>query len=195
MYRARDVIASTLGLIVLSPIFLITAVAVKLDSQGPAIYRQERVGQNGTVFRIRKFRSMVTGAGLSVSTTTDPRITRVGKVIRLTKIDELPQLFDVLLGDMSLVGPRPEVPEFVEHWPEEARVTILSVRPGITDPASVVFRDEAAILALSDNPRRTYIEQILPQKVNQYLHYVANRTFQGDLRVLAITALAIVRQG
>jgi len=130
--------------------------------------------------------------GLSVSTSRDERITRVGRVLRSTKLDELPQLIDVLRGDMSLVGPRPEVPQYVAHWPQGLRPQILSVRPGITDPASVTLRHEAEWLAASPDPERTYIEELLPQKARAYADYVGNRSFFGDLWVLASTFKALV---
>lgn len=135
--RVRDVLSSAIGLLLLAPLFLVIAVAIRMDSPGPVFFRQTRVGLHGRHFRIHKFRSMrVCEAGLSVSTAVDPRITRVGRLLRRAKLDELPQLIDVLRGTMSLVGPRPEVPQYVDLWPRQLRPSILSVRPGITDPES-----------------------------------------------------------
>lgn len=190
-YRFRDIVASALGLVVLSPLLLLVAAGIKLDSRGPVLYRQERVGLNGALFRIHKFRSMHPGKGPSVSTSDDPRVTRFGRILRWSKIDELPQLYDVLVGNMSLVGPRPEIPEFAEHWPRYARATILSVRPGITDPASITFRDEASFLATSADPQKLYLEAVIPQKVELYVRYVSERTFFGDLRIILSTFDAI----
>ena len=143
--RLLDWIASTLGLLVLFPLFLILAVWIKLDSPGPVFFRQERVGRAGEIFYIHKFRTMVANAkhlGLQITVGADVRVTRVGQWLRKYKIDELPQLLDVWLGHMSLVGPRPEVPRYVACYPEDVRIVVLSVRPGITDKASIEFKDE-----------------------------------------------------
>lgn len=194
--RARDVLVAGVALLLLSPLLLLLSIAIRLDSAGPVLFRQERVGRGGGVFRIRKFRSMSTSpGGPSVSTSTDARITRVGRVIRTAKLDELPQLLDVFQGRMSLVGPRPEVPRFVEQWPSDLRPLILSVRPGITDPATVILRNEAEYLAQFDDPEKAYVEKLLPAKAAIYAAYVRNRTFMGDARVIAQTVLAIVRPG
>ncbi len=192
--RAFDVVSSAAGLVVLAPVFLAVAVAIKLDDQGPVFFRQERVGRDGKVFRIHKFRSMrVAGAGALVTSANDSRITPVGAFLRKSKLDELPQLIDVLLGDMSVVGPRPEVPRYVELWGDEARREILSVRPGISDPAAIAFRNEQEELAAVDDPERHYVEVILPKKVAMYRDYVRNRSFLGDLGVIVRTVQAIVR--
>lgn len=192
--RAFDVASSAVGLVVLSPVFLGVAVAIKLTDGGPVFFRQERVGMGGQVFRIHKFRSMrVANEGALVTSANDSRITPVGAFLRKTKLDELPQLIDVLVGDMSVVGPRPEVPRYVELWGEEARREILSVRPGITDPAAIAFRDEQDELAAADDPERHYVEVILPKKVAMYRDYVQHRSFGGDLAVIARTFTAIVR--
>ena len=191
--RVRDVLSSAIGLLLLAPLFLVIAVAIRMDSPGPVFFRQTRVGLHGRHFRITKFRSMrVDEAGPSVSTAVDPRITRVGRILRRTKVDELPQLVDVLRGDMSLVGPRPEVPHYVAHWPADLRPIILSVRPGITDPATVYLRSEADILAHSPDPERTYVEEFLPLKAQAYVIYVHTRSFMGDLRTVLATLRAIV---
>lgn len=175
-----------------APMFVGIAAAVKIDSPGPALFRQERVGRHGRHFQIHKFRTMaVSHSGVAVSSTGDPRVTRVGAVLRRTKLDELPQFFDVLVGAMSLVGPRPEVPQFVARWPDELRSEILSVRPGITDPTSIAFRREADELAEAEDPEEYYITTILPQKTNMYLEYVRHRSFVGDLRILQQTFAAL----
>lgn len=192
--RAFDVASSAIGLVVLSPVFLGVAAAIKLTDGGPVFFRQERVGMGGQVFRIHKFRSMrVANEGALVTSANDSRITRVGAFLRRSKLDELPQLIDVLVGDMSVVGPRPEVPRYVELWGEEARREILSVRPGITDPAAIAFRNEQDELAAADDPERHYVEVILPKKVAMYRDYVQHRSFAGDLAVIARTFAAIVR--
>jgi lipopolysaccharide/colanic/teichoic acid biosynthesis glycosyltransferase len=186
--RLLDVVASIVGLVLTSPLLLAAAVAVRLESKGPVIYRQERVGRRGQPFTILKFRTMRAGVpGAQVTTGDDPRITRSGHWLRSTKLDELPQLLNVLRGDMSLVGPRPEVPKYVAHWPEHARNLVLSVRPGITDPASIVFRREAEELASVEDPERHYIDEILPRKVSLYCDYVSASSFRGDLRILVST--------
>ena len=192
--RAFDVVVSAVGLVVLSPVFLGVAVAIKLTDGGPVFFRQERVGMGGQVFRIHKFRSMrVANEGALVTSANDSRITPVGAFLRKSKLDELPQLIDVLVGDMSVVGPRPEVPRYVELWGEEARREILSIRPGITDPAAIAFRNEQDELAAADDPERHYVEVILPKKVAMYRDYVQHRSFVGDLAVIARTLAAIVR--
>lgn len=190
--RLFDVAVSAIALVVLSPVLLICAVAVRLDSRGPALFRQERVGLGGTTFRIHKFRSLRLGpAGALISPSGDPRVTRVGAFLRRTKLDELPQLFDVLVGHMSLVGPRPEVPRYAALWPQEYRETILSVRPGITDPASVAFRHESDELAGADDPEDYYVTVLLPEKARMYADYVRTRTFLRDLMILARTGRAV----
>ena len=192
--RAFDVAASAAGLIVLSPVFLVVGAAVWAQDRGPVFFRQERVGQGGRSFRIHKFRSMrVSNAGSLVTSAHDNRITPVGAFLRKSKLDELPQLIDVLTGDMSLVGPRPEVPRFVAMWPEDARGEILSVRPGISDPAAIAFRHEQDELAAAEDPERHYIDVILPKKVAMYRDYVRTRSFLGDLRVILGTFAAIAK--
>ncbi|QCX26474.1 sugar transferase [Nocardioides jishulii] len=186
--RAVDVFAAGLGVAVTSPLMLLAAVAVKLTSPGPVIFRQTRVGRGGDTFEILKFRTMRAGApGAQVTAGHDPRITQVGAWLRSTKVDELPQLINVLRGDMSLVGPRPEVPRYVAEWPVEQRHQILSVRPGITDPASIEFRREAEELAGVDDPEAHYVSVILPRKVELYCDYVATQSFVGDLKILLRT--------
>lgn len=193
LFRIRDIVVSAAGILILLPLLLIVAIAIRLDSPGPALFRQERVGLNGETFRIRKFRSMrIHAQGLAVSTSDDPRVTRVGRLIRASKVDELPQLLDVFTGTMSLVGPRPEVPKYVRLWPAEQRQLILSVRPGITDPASIVFRHEADLLANSADPERTYVTEVLPRKTALYAKYVTERSFLGDFRIIFRTLSALV---
>ena len=188
--RALDLLAAVAGLLLLAPAFLLIALAIKLDSPGPVFFRQERVGLRGRPFRIFKFRTMTVGpatGGIEVTVAGDARITRVGAALRRTKLDELAQLIDVLRGTMSLVGPRPEVPRYVSHYPPEWRERLLSVRPGITDFASVRYHDENDLLARASDPEREYIEVILPTKLRYALHYVDNPTLASDLRVLGLT--------
>lgn len=193
MKRVLDVIASALGLIFTSPVLAVAAIAVKRDSPGPVIFRQQRVGLGGHPFDIWKFRTMRQDApGAAVTVGDDPRITRSGRFLRSTKLDELPQLVNVLRGDMSLVGPRPEVPYYVDMWPAAAKGQILSVRPGITDPASIEFRRESEELALADDPEAYYVDVVLPRKVALYCDYVDQRSLTGDLVILARTAFSVL---
>ena len=181
--RLFDLFWTVPGLIILSPLFLAVAVWIKLDSPGPVFFRQERVGRFEKPFRIYKFRTMVTDAekkGLPLTTGKDPRITRSGEFLRRTKIDELPQLINVVKGEMSLVGPRPEVPKYVAYYPEEAKGKIFSLRPGITDYAAIEFRNENELLERAQDPEKTYIEEILPSKVALYLKYVSERNMWLD---------------
>lgn len=192
--RTFDLLASAAGLVVLSPVFLVVSLAIWTHDRGPVFFRQERVGQHGELFRIHKFRSMkVSNSGSLVTSATDDRITPVGHFLRATKLDELPQLIDVVTGEMSLVGPRPEVPHYVEMWGDQARSEILSVRPGISDPAAIVFRHEQEELAAAEDPEQHYVEVILPRKVEMYRHYVAHRSFFGDLVLILRTFAAIAR--
>jgi lipopolysaccharide/colanic/teichoic acid biosynthesis glycosyltransferase len=193
--RIFDVAASVVALAVLLPVLFVLAVAVRLDSRGPVLFRQERVGLRGRRFRIHKFRSMrVDQGGPLVSRAGDPRVTRVGAVLRRTKLDELPQLVDVLVGRMSIVGPRPELPQYVALWTSAQREVILSVRPGITDPASIMLRDEGDQLARVDDPERHYVDVLLPAKAAMYVDYVAARTLLGDLRIILRTVRAVIRR-
>lgn len=194
MTRVRDLVVALLGLIILSPLLLAVSLIIQLDSPGGAIYRQERVGLRGKSFRIHKFRTMRQGAGgLPVTAGDDPRVTRCGRWLRATKLDELPQLIDIIQGNMSLVGPRPEVPYYASLWPEDAQPIILSVRPGLTDPATVQLRHESSLLARADDPELTYIEDLLPMKARAYVAYVSSRSFVGDFRVILATAAALVK--
>jgi lipopolysaccharide/colanic/teichoic acid biosynthesis glycosyltransferase len=196
MKRVFDIVASGLGLIVLSPLFLILAIWIKLDSKGPVFYRQERVGRNNKVFRIFKFRSMRVGADKGSLVTIggrDPRITRSGYFIRKFKFDELPQLINVFVGDMSLVGPRPEVRHYVDYWTPE-QMHVLDVRPGITDPASIKFRNENELMEQAEDPEKYYIEVIMQEKLKLYLEYVANHSFWGDIGLIFKTFWVIVKE-
>ena len=188
--RALDVLVAAAGLLLLAPLLLLIAAAIKLDSPGPVFFRQERVGRHGMLFRIFKFRTMTLGpptGDIQVTVAGDRRITRVGAVLRRTKLDELAQLLDVLRGTMSLVGPRPEVPRYVAHYPADWRERLLSVRPGITDFASVRYHNENELLACAADPEREYIEVVLPTKLRYALHYVDNPSFANDLQVLGLT--------
>lgn len=191
--RAFDLVVSAAGLVAALPLMAAVAVAIRAGSEGPVIFRQERVGRHGTTFRIHKFRTLRAGsAGPLLSPAGDDRVTRVGAVLRRTKLDEIPQLFDVFTGRMSIVGPRPEVPRYVAMWPQDARDAILSVRPGITDRASIALRHEAEELAQVEHPEVYYVGTLLPRKVAMYASYVRSRTFLGDLRIIAETARAVL---
>ena len=194
--RIFDWLACSLGLLVLSPVLMGLALLIKLDSPGPVFFRQERVGLCGRVFRIHKFRTMVTDAerlGLQITVGTDARVTRVGQWLRKYKLDELPQLLDVWLGHMSLVGPRPEVPRYVACYPADVREVVLSVRPGITDRASIEFKDENEILGRSTDPHLAYVNEVLPIKLCYYVEYVNKRSFWGDISLIFKTFTALVR--
>lgn len=196
MKRLFDVIASGCGLIVLSPIFVVMTIWIKCDSSGPVFYRQIRVGRNNKDFRIFKFRSMRTGSDKGSLVTIggrDPRVTRSGYFIRKFKLDELPQLINVFLGDMSLVGPRPEVRHYVDYWTPE-QMHVLDVRPGITDPASIKFRNENELLDKAENPEKYYIEVIMQEKIKLYLEYVENASFWYDIKLIFKTFKVIVME-
>ena len=194
--RIFDWLASSVGLLLLAPVLLLLAVWIKLDSAGPVFFRQERVGLGGLLFKIHKFRTMVTDAekkGLQITVGADARVTRIGHWLRKYKIDELPQLIDVWLGYMSLVGPRPEVPRYVACYPDDVRELVLSVRPGITDKASIEFKDENLILGKAIDPNQAYIKEVLPIKLGYYLEYVKTRTMWGDIVLIFRTFKALVR--
>lgn len=195
MKRLFDIVASGFGLLVLSPLFILVAVWIKLDSEGPVFYRQVRVGRYNKDFRIFKFRSMCVGSDKGSLVTIggrDPRVTRSGYFIRKYKIDELPQLINVFIGDMSLVGPRPEVRHYVNYWTPE-QMHVLDVRPGITDPASIKFRNENELLEKADDPEKFYIEVIMQEKIELYLHYVKNASLGYDIKLIFQTFCAIVK--
>lgn len=196
MKRLFDIIASGLGLIILIPLFLILAIWIKLDSKGPIFYRQIRVGKNNRDFRIYKFRSMRVGSDKGSLVTIgghDPRITRSGFYIRKYKLDELPQLINVFIGDMSLVGPRPEVRHYVDYWTPE-QMHVLDVRPGITDPASIKYRNENELMEQAADPERFYIEVIMQEKLKLYLDYVRTRSFFKDILLILKTFYTILAE-
>lgn len=192
--RIFDFLASAAGLVFLSPFFLVIALWIKLDSRGPVFFRQERVGRFGVNFRIHKFRTMVVDAESSGRLTVgaDSRVTRSGALLRKYKLDELPQLIDVLFGRMSLVGPRPEVPEFIKHYPDGVKEKVLSVRPGITDLASIEMVDESEILDQYDDPQKAYVEVVLPIKQKFYEGYVDRNNFTFDLYIIFKTLWKIL---
>lgn len=191
--RLFDVICSALGLLLLSPLLLGVAVWVKLDSSGPVLFRQTRIGRFGVPFTIHKFRTMRVEAGPLITIGADPRITRAGHALRASKLDELPQLWDVLRGAMSLVGPRPELPKYVELYPAGLREQVLAVRPGITDPASLAFSNEAELLAVASDPEREYREVILPAKLRLSAGYAADASLRADLRLILHTLQRVLR--
>ena len=196
MKRLFDIVASGLGLIVLSPLFIVLAIWIKMDSKGPVFYRQVRVGYKNKDFRIFKFRSMRVGADKGSLVTIgghDPRVTRSGYFIRKFKFDELPQLINVFLGDMSLVGPRPEVRHYVDYWTPE-QMHVLDVRPGITDPASIKFRNENELMEQAEDPEKYYIEVIMQEKIKLYLEYVEKHSFFYDLGLIFKTFWVIVSE-
>lgn len=196
MKRLFDVVASGLGLLTLAPVLLLVAIWIKLDSKGPVFYRQVRVGYKNRDFRIFKFRSMRMGADKGSLVTIggrDPRITRSGYFIRKYKLDELPQLINVFVGDMSLVGPRPEVRHYVDYWTPE-QMHVLDVRPGITDPASIKFRNENELMGQAEDPEDYYINVIMQEKIKLYLEYVEKAGFWYDLKLIFKTFKVIVKE-
>jgi lipopolysaccharide/colanic/teichoic acid biosynthesis glycosyltransferase len=185
--RAFDLVAALVGLVVFGLPMLAVAAWIKHDSPGPVFFRQERVGRHGKLFRIHKFRTMTADAesrGLQITVGADARVTRAGAFLRAHRLDELPQFLDVLAGDMSLVGPRPDVPRYVALWPAALRERVLAVRPGITDPASLEFRDEATLLAQADDPEREYLDVILPRKLARAADYADHASVWTDLAVI-----------
>ena len=196
--RLFDLLLASVGLLLLAPLLLLIALWIKLDSSGPVWFRQQRVGRYGALFRIHKFRTMhvarrddgTVDQAIDVpliTVGTDPRITHAGQFLRRSKLDELPQLIDVLVGTMSLVGPRPEVPRYVALYPQHLRDKVLSVRPGITDPASIEYRDENALLARASDPERVYIEEVMPAKLRHSARYVETMSLMTDLRLIGAT--------
>jgi len=193
--RLFDIVCAGLGLLILLPLLIALALWIKWDSPGPVLFRQERVGRFGKPFYIHKFRSMRVDApalGPQITVGEDPRITRSGRVLRAAKLDELPQLWDVLRGAMSLVGPRPEVPRYVALYTPEQRELVLSVRPGITDPASLQFRNESEVLARAADPEREYAEVILPAKLKLAGEYVRQASLWTDIRLILATLWRIL---
>ena len=192
--RAFDVLGAALVLALLWPLLLAVALWVRLDSPGPALYRQQRVGRHGRLFRIHKFRTMQAAAGgLPIAVGDDPRITRAGRWLRRTRVDELPQFIDVLAGHMSLVGPRPEVPRYVAQYPPQLRDRVLALRPGITDPAALEHIDDGALLARAADPEREYVQVILPLKLQRSVDYAESASLRSDLCVLAHTLRRLAR--
>jgi len=196
--RTVEIAIALVALVLLAPFFLVVALLVRATSPGPALFVQERVGRNGAPFRLLKFRTMVADAprrGPAITAGADPRVTAVGRVLRRWKLDELPQLLNVLRGDMGLVGPRPEVPRYVAGYTAAQR-RVLGVRPGITDPASLSYADEAEVLGRSTDAERTYVDVVLPDKLALSLAYLERRTLRSDLVVLVRTAaLFLHRRG
>lgn len=196
MKRLFDIIASGIGLLLLCPLFLIIGIWIKLDSSGPIFYRQVRVGRYNQDFRIFKFRSMRTDADKGSLVTIggrDPRITRSGYFIRKFKIDELPQLINVFVGDMSIVGPRPEVRHYVNYWTKE-QMHVLDVRPGITDPASIRYRNENELLGKAEDPEQYYIDVVMQEKIKLYLEYVEKHNFWYDIKLILQTFWVIITE-
>jgi lipopolysaccharide/colanic/teichoic acid biosynthesis glycosyltransferase len=189
MKRGFDFTVSCIGLLLLAPLFVIVAVLIKADSPGPIFFRQERIGKGFRPFPIYKFRTMQQHSpdeGRLITIGRDPRITRIGRLLRKTKIDEIPQLINILKGDMSFVGPRPEVRQFVERFRQDY-VEILSVRPGITDLASLKYRDEAALLGIANDPEQEYLTRVLPDKIKLAKEYLRRSSFLFDLKLIVTT--------
>lgn len=192
--RLFDFTASMIGLIILSPVFLLVSIIIKLSDRGPIFYKAPRVGIKGELFKMYKFRTMVVNAdkiGGSSTSNDDPRLTAIGKKLRKYKLDEIPQLINVFKGEMSIVGPRPEVKYYTDMFTEEEKI-ILSVKPGITDYASVWNPDEGKILEGSEDPERTYFEEIRPEKIRLQLKYVKEQSFWVDLKIICLTVRAIL---
>lgn len=194
--RIFDLFTAGIVLTLLLPILVVIALMVRRDSPGPAIFAQERVGRAGAVFKIYKYRTMIVNERkptLQITVGNDPRITKIGSFLRKWKLDELPQLWNVIVGDMSLVGPRPEVPRYVAFYPPAIREIVLSVRPGITDPCSIQFLNESKILKNENNPEHYYINNILPQKLDIYVNYIENKNFMSDVFIILKTVKSILR--
>jgi lipopolysaccharide/colanic/teichoic acid biosynthesis glycosyltransferase len=192
--RIFDIIFSFIALVVLIPLFCVIAAVIKLSSKGPVFFKQERIGKNGIPFTLLKFRSMTVMKEASdglFEPGNVSRVTTVGKFLRKSKLDELPQLFNVLFGEMSLVGPRPEVKKWVSAYPDRW-MKVLTVSPGMTDNASIEFRNEEKLLTQSEHPEKTYLEQVLPQKLTVYEHYVDNHSLTGDLKLIFKTVFYCV---
>lgn len=195
--RCFDVTASFFGILFLLIPFAAVAVAVKCSSRGPVFFRQVRVGKNGRKFRIYKFRTMVADAekkGMQITVGGDSRVTGIGRVLRKTKVDELPQLFNVFAGQMSFVGPRPEVPHYVDMYSDYQK-NVLRIKPGITELASIVYRDENDVLAKSEDPERTYIEEIMPEKIKLNMQYMQKMNVFYDIYLIFRTFAAVLKRG
>ena len=192
--RIFDILVSFISIVLLSPILIIVAIIIKLGSKGPVLYKQLRVGLNGKPFYIYKFRTMQVNAdkkGLLITGADDPRLTRVGSFLRKIKIDEIPQLFNVLKGEMSIVGPRPEVLEYVKLYTNEQK-RVLTVKPGMTDPATVYFRNEEKLLAKANDRESFYIKEIMPVKLRLYLQYIDNMSLTYDIKLIFLEFFAII---
>lgn len=193
--RLFDILVSFIGLLILSPLFILIIIGIKLTSNGPVFFRQIRVGRYEKLFKIHKFRTMIVDAeskGLKITVGADKRITSIGAILRKTKLDELPQLIDVLLGNMSLVGPRPEVPEYVKYYSVDIKRKVFSIRPGITDEASIEMIDENDVLARSSNPENTYINEILPLKLSYAVKYAESHGIMLDIVLILKTLRKII---
>lgn len=194
MKRAFDIISAIIGLLILAPFLIVVSFLVYISSPGPIFFRQERIGLNGKMFKLNKFRTMISKKGaenghFDIGNTS--RVTTFGKLLRKSKFDELPQLINVLVGDMSLVGPRPEVKKWTEVYPDKWKI-VLTVKPGITDNASILFRNEEEILIKSSNPEETYKNEILPAKLDYYIDYINNQSFWGDIKIIFKTLKHII---
>ena len=192
--RNMDIVLSIFGIIVMAIPMIIISIAIKLNSKGPVLFRQVRVGKDGELFKINKFRTMITDAekkGMQITVGKDNRITSVGHILRKTKLDEFPQLFNVLFGEMSFVGPRPEVPKYVDLY-DDYQKNVLKVKPGITDLASIEYRDESSILGQSSDPEKSYVEEVLPEKLKLNMKYIKNMTVFYDLKLIFKTLHRIV---
>ncbi|QQK07929.1 sugar transferase [Miniphocaeibacter halophilus] len=195
--RIFDIVVSFIGLVILGIPLIIIALIIKLTSEGPVFYRQTRVGKNNKDFKIFKFRTMVVDAdkkGMLITVGEDKRITKIGKFLRKTKLDELPQLINVFIGSMSFVGPRPEVRKYVELY-DDFQKNVLKIKPGITDLASIKYRDESTLLGKSDNPEKTYIEEIMPIKLKINLEYISKISLIYDIKLIFLTLFRIIGKG
>ena len=193
--RVFDVVVSLIMLIILLPVFIILGIAIKIDSKGPVFFRQKRITQYGKTFRIFKFRTMVNNAeklGTQVTVGNDSRITRVGSFIRNCRLDEISQLLNILTGDMTFVGTRPEVKKYVDHYTQEMMATLL-LPAGVTSLASIYYKDEAELLEKSENPDKTYIEEILPEKMKYNLQSIEKFNFIEDIKIMFMTVLAVIK--
>lgn len=193
--RFFDMFVSLIAIIVLSPFFILIALLIKIGSTGPVLFKQTRIGRNELPFEIYKFRTMVVDAeklGTQITIGKDPRITKIGHFLRKTKLDELPQLFNVLKGEMSFVGPRPEVPKYTKLYSEQQRL-VFTVRPGITDYASIKYRDENELLGNVKNPEKVYIEEIMPDKLHLNIEYIQRRSLLEDIKIIFLTVMKIMK--
>lgn len=193
--RLFDILASLILLIILSPLFIIFSIMIKLDSKGPIMFKQNRVTENGRIFKIFKFRTMVENAdknGSQVTVKNDNRVTKIGKFLRKFRLDEIPQLINILIGDMSFVGTRPEVPKYVELYTDEMKATLL-MKAGVTSLASIKFKDEEKLLQMDGNIDKIYIENILPQKMQYNLEYLKRFNFFYDIKLMFMTLFAVVK--